>query len=549
MHLNITRWAHAIVLLLITLPLFAQSEEPPLTIVNKIRDDQPIVNRAYYDDKVALYVGGDYTFEDVGWMVDYIKEVWAYMKITYGDFGDDPRMYIVVHDNPEYRSATISTRFDPGLDYRTAIDLGGVWNWRDSVVRVNYEVITHELSHIVEGSNNNVKESPSFAFWNDGPWPEIFIYDVYKNAIKDDDLAQDWYDVNWNKTNTHRGGTEEHFFFRDWFYPLWEKEGNAAVFDRYFKLLSTYFRQQPINDSNVPDSIPTSAFRASLGEILYFTNLATGTDNQELFANAFGWNEAREDELYNARYYYGLDDAGDTINFPDYTDITRDTTGEGVSAEHPLSDSPDAEQIPNIIDDSYLTKWLTGNRRSWVQFGAGREQVVSAYTITSANDAEGRDPFNWELQGSKDGETWTTIDRRTDEDFAVRFYQRLFTFENEIPYRHYRFDFDTVADNVMQIAEIELLTRQGSETVSNSPVIPTLELSVYPNPAEGTLYVRQPDRFEQPVARILSISGKALFVRKGGLSAGIDISSLPTGTYLIQVEDQGATGVHKFFKR
>lgn len=544
-----TQWALFTVLFLFTLPVFAQLEEPPLTIKNKIRPDQPIVNRVYYDDELALYTGGEYTYEDVGWMVDYTKQVWAYMQTTYGDFGDDPRIYVVVHDNPEYGGATISTRWDPGMDYRNAIDLGSSWDWRDSVIRVNYEVITHELAHIVEGSNNNVKESPSFAFWNDGPWPEIFIYDVYVNAIQDSTLAQDWYNFNWTKTNSHQGESEQHFFFRDWFYPLWAMEESAAVFDRYFKLLSTHFRQQPIDDPNVPDSIPTSAFRATKGEVLYFTNLATGTDNKELFTRAFGWNEDREEELYNARYYYGLQDAGATLDFPDYTDITSDTTGEGLSAEHPPSESPATEQLPNLTDDSYLTKWLTGNRSSWVQFGAGREYVVSAYTITSANDAANRDPIDWTLQGSNDGQTWTTIDERFKQDFAVRFYQRLFTFDNDTPYRYYRLNFGTVAAGALQIAEIELLTAPATDGTSTTSAAPALDFAIFPNPAEGTLFLQLPEHYEQPTVRVLSVLGQELFVHRGGLAKGIDISSLPSGTYLLQLEDQGAVGVRKFFKR
>ena len=404
-------------------------------MIDNIRNGET-VRRGYFDDSIAVYVGGTLMPDDVLWMVQPVKTTWNYMQETYGDFTDDganQRIYVVAHSDETMRSATIATRWDASFGYNSTINLGGAWNWKDSTARVNYEVFIHELSHIVEGSNNYVKESPSYGtFWGDGPWPDIFIYDVYKNAFKDDELAQNWFNIQRTNTPGRTGTTERYPFFREFFYPIWEREESAAVFDRYFKLLSEHFRQQPITDPNVPDSIPTSAFRASQGEILYFFNAASGVDNQELYTNTFGWNEDREEELLNARYYYDLDEIGDTIDFPNYEDITSAPAGMGLTSNRPAAESPAAEQLANLTDGSYLTKWLTRNRSAEVQFEGAEEQVVTAYTITSANDAALRDPLNWTLEGSNDGTTWAALDSRSDEDFPVRFYQRLFTFDNDV---------------------------------------------------------------------------------------------------------------------
>ncbi len=93
------------------------------------------------------------------------------------------------------------------------------------------------------------------------------------------------------------------------------------------------------------------------------------------------------------------------------------------------------------------------------------ERAVNAYTISSANDAPERDPFNWTLAGSNDGTNFTTIDTRTNQDFIDRFETRLYQFTNDTQYNSYRFNFQTAlgagapnpgAPDSIQLSEIEL---------------------------------------------------------------------------------------------
>src|SRR5579862_4630983 len=93
-------------------------------------------------------------------------------------------------------------------------------------------------------------------------------------------------------------------------------------------------------------------------------------------------------------------------------------------------------------------------------------RVLSGYALTSANDIPARDPLNWRLLGSNDrGETWHTLDVRSNETFAQRFQRRVFSLTNEAPYSLYRLQIDCVrvpADlpggaTCVQLAEIEPL--------------------------------------------------------------------------------------------
>jgi hypothetical protein len=270
---------------------------PPTTIVDRIREGNPTVTRVYYDDEIAVYFGAGMD-RRVTWMNGYIRNVWKYMKKTYGYFGPDPRIYVVAHKNPQYDYATINTRFDSGFGYRNVIDLGGSWDWNNPE-QVNYEVITHELAHIVEGGSKNTKESPSFEFWSDGPWPEIFIYDVYK-ALGRNAWAQDWFDRMKDNTNGHFFGDEEYYFFRDWFYPIYSKYGGAKVFDKYFALLSQCFPKMDIEVAN-GKTAKEYARRATFGEVLHFMSGAAGVNLKTQYTKAFGWDAKIAGEFSKAQ--------------------------------------------------------------------------------------------------------------------------------------------------------------------------------------------------------------------------------------------------------
>ncbi|MHC4581588.1 MAG: PA14 domain-containing protein, partial [Planctomycetota bacterium] len=137
------------------------------------------------------------------------------------------------------------------------------------------------------------------------------------------------------------------------------------------------------------------------------------------------------------------------------------------------SDWPPNELPPFAVDDQILTKYLhfkggmqaTGIRITPV---AGAT-VVTGLTFTTANDADGRDPVDYELSGSNESINgpYTLIASGTIDDFAGSpawprrtINETPIQFDNDIAYEHYQLVFPTVrtAGNYMQIAEIELLT-------------------------------------------------------------------------------------------
>jgi hypothetical protein len=141
--------------------------------------------------------------------------------------------------------------------------------------------------------------------------------------------------------------------------------------------------------------------------------------------------------------------------------------GGTVSAQFQTG-SPTGEEYTRLVDNNVNTKYLTFNASAWIQYQANAGYIVTGYAITSANDAPERDPLSWTLQGSNDGNTWSTIDSRTNEDFPARFQTRTFAFTNSTSYTYYRFNMTNNSGTILQLAEIELLgtAAAGSWTAS-----------------------------------------------------------------------------------
>ncbi|KUN89299.1 hypothetical protein [Streptomyces griseoruber] len=74
------------------------------------------------------------------------------------------------------------------------------------------------------------------------------------------------------------------------------------------------------------------------------------------------------------------------------------------------------------------------------------------YTLTSAERAKA--PTGWRLEGSADGTTWKTLDRRSGQTFAWDRQTRAFDVGSPGRYARYRLVFD----GEVRLSEVELLS-------------------------------------------------------------------------------------------
>lgn len=124
-----------------------------------------------------------------------------------------------------------------------------------------------------------------------------------------------------------------------------------------------------------------------------------------------------------------------------------------------------------LIDNNINSKFLLfridqiGGPFHW-QFEYFQRQIINAYTMTTGNDALGRDPKNWDMLASNDGENWVTLDSKDDYIFPTtggpdnngRKATYTFTFDNATPYHYYRLQVRAVGSGTLfQMGEFRML--------------------------------------------------------------------------------------------
>ncbi|HEX2533378.1 MAG TPA: gliding motility-associated C-terminal domain-containing protein [Chitinophagaceae bacterium] len=132
----------------------------------------------------------------------------------------------------------------------------------------------------------------------------------------------------------------------------------------------------------------------------------------------------------------------------------------------PVNDYPGGESPEKVVDNNTNSKFLIfnwGNHRPVrIQWEPNELAVVDQYTLTSANDAQGRDPSAWTLEGSDDEVTWKVLDSRTGESFGNRFQTNTYSFANTKAYKYYALRIaNNAGDGLFQLAEWRLLKREG----------------------------------------------------------------------------------------
>ncbi|MFC4653878.1 discoidin domain-containing protein [Rheinheimera marina] len=147
---------------------------------------------------------------------------------------------------------------------------------------------------------------------------------------------------------------------------------------------------------------------------------------------------------------------------PIYPDLKHPTANANITARGQISD---AEAPTKAFDGDTETKWLDNKgvpseaEPSWVQLDYPAPVAISSLALTSANDSPGRDPENFNLQGSNDGVTWVTLGSWLGESFDERFERQSFRVDNSLAFSSYRLNItkNKGDDVLMQVAEIELI--------------------------------------------------------------------------------------------
>ena len=133
------------------------------------------------------------------------------------------------------------------------------------------------------------------------------------------------------------------------------------------------------------------------------------------------------------------------------------------------------ETSERLFDGNNNTKWYSlagtsGTKQEfpcWVMIDPGKAIEISGYTLVSGNDMPDRDPKDWKLLASDDGESWTEIDSQSDQSFDSRNAEYTYKLNDNASYRYYRFEVSAVkssnpAGTGLQLSELVFLDASGS---------------------------------------------------------------------------------------
>lgn len=266
----------------------------------------------------------------------------------------------------------------------------------------------------------------------------------------------------------------------------------------------------------------------------------------------------------------GLEPCDPNVALMDITDLE-----EGIITES-NNNSPENENIQYLIDNNDNTKYLTFSPTTTILFEADATYALVRYSLTSANDFDDRDPYNWTLSGSVDGTDFEEIDIQNTQIFEERFQSKSFPVSPAQAYKYFKLEIEAKDETseMTQLAELSLYGTievaldcagvedgsaymddcdqcvggtTGLEPCSDEVVTGLLDagaddrITVYPNPFTSQITIKTKyARDNISSVRILDLAGKVMIEQNVNYrsTVSIDGKRLPKGVYLLQVVDE-----------
>lgn len=143
-----------------------------------------------------------------------------------------------------------------------------------------------------------------------------------------------------------------------------------------------------------------------------------------------------------ARYYY-------TVAASNAVGTSADSPIDSATPNHPalvnvaLGGQPsdnagNTDNATQAFDQNTGSEWFHTGVGGWLQYDLGHTVALQRYGISVSDVRSSRDPKSWQLQGSTNGTTWTTLDTQSGQVFLDRFRQQSYRIPQSLPYRYYR---------------------------------------------------------------------------------------------------------------
>jgi len=135
-------------------------------------------------------------------------------------------------------------------------------------------------------------------------------------------------------------------------------------------------------------------------------------------------------------------------------------TGQGTAS------GPAGVDATKLFDDSSKTQVTFADGTAQIGWTFKGKQKPTFYTITSG--ANPGDPTAWVVQGSNNGQDWTTVDTRSAQTFEWRTETRPFQIASPGSYQQYRIQVTASSAATLNLAEVEFLA--GADQATGQPI-------------------------------------------------------------------------------
>lgn len=215
-------------------------------------------------------------------------------------------------------------------------------------------------------------------------------------------------------------------------------------------------------------------------------------------------------------------------------------------------DSPVGEEVDKIIDGDILTKFLDFLLDDGMTFTVdlgGDSAIATSISFSTANDFEERDPMQFEVLGSNDGSSFTSVTTGDVDCISDRFFERTYDFANTETYRYYQVAFTNACDPsggsdfpCIQIAETQLF----GEVLHTSSYDFSEAIHIYPNPSDGAFTIDNPNGVSIEVIELIDIHGKLIQRLKSDfLTQLVSRRDLQSGIYFLRLTNDTVTEIKR----
>ncbi|CAL8072454.1 unnamed protein product [Orchesella dallaii] len=260
------------------------SPQPPSLLQENWLNHSELLDKVFSDDDVVVYYDNDVS-RRIKWPHKYVGDAWRYVKKNYfldqiAGLTRNEKLHVIFHTGKAYMhyNSSALTYFDVSSECRNIIDITSGDNdtikWTENKGDP-LDIISEQFGNMVIYLYRGGKDAPTFHYLNKGDedFVKIITFDMYRGLNMSTEQERFFYKALTSKTAGTE--TERNYvnWFKDWYFPIYQKHGELGVLRKYLKLSAAYYptvadtRHFNVTESESENG-PT--LQMNLGEFVHF---------------------------------------------------------------------------------------------------------------------------------------------------------------------------------------------------------------------------------------------------------------------------------------